>query len=48
MIFSVKSFEDNLKHFTQCTPEDNTRAEITQCNFFDSTEKCIHSVKNLS
>ena len=26
----VKSFKDNLEHYKQCTPEDNTRTEITE------------------
>ena len=28
--FSVKSFKDNLEHYKQCTPEDNTRTEIKE------------------
>ena len=48
-IFSTKSFEDILENFKQCTPQDNTRHEITELEqFFDSVEKCIHSEKNLS
>ena len=48
-IFSVKSFEDVLQHFKQCTPQDNTRTKITELEqFFDSVEKCSHSEKNLS
>ena len=47
-IFSVKSFEDMLEHFKQCTPQENTRTEITELEqFFDSVEKCTHS-ENIS
>ena len=48
-IFSVKSFEDILEHFKQCTPQDNTRTEITELvQFFDSLAKCTHSESNSS
>ena len=48
-VFSVKLFEDILEYFKQCTPTDYTHTEITELEqFFDSVEKCTHSVKNLS
>ena len=33
-IFSVKSFEDMLEHFKQCTPQENTRSEIRELEQF--------------
>ena len=48
-IFSVKSFEDILEHFKKCTPQDNTRTEISELEqFFDSVEKCTHAERNSS
>ena len=35
-----------LEHFKQCTPQENTRTEITELEqFFDLVEKCTHSEK---
>ena len=33
-VFSVILFEDILEHFKQCTPQDNTRTEITEFLMF--------------
>ena len=32
--FSAQSFEDILEHHKQCTPQDNTRTEITELDQF--------------
>ena len=49
LFFSVKSFEDILEHFKQCTPQVNTLTEITELEqLFDSAEECTYSEKNSS
>ena len=44
-IFSFKSFEDSLGHFKQCTPQNNTRTEITELEHFLIPQKTAAILK---